>query len=102
VLPLLAALNQVTKAQVAFRQTLQIICVLIGGREERQLRPSCEERRVWPQIRGGFGCFALLDRGPRGQDIVIVLQRHLDGFIKRNPHGSLSLGQRECRQNRND
>ena len=57
-------------------------------REQRQVFPIGEERRVRAQVGGDFHGLVLLDRGPRGLQGMVVLERQLDGLVERDLGGS--------------
>ena len=94
VLPLLASLKQVADAQVKLRNVVQVIRAELAGLENRQKLPIAQNHWVRTQIGSDLFRFALLDRGARRQDVVVVPQRHLNGVVKRNGHRCWILGQR--------
>jgi hypothetical protein len=91
VLPLLAALNQVAKTQVCLGRVAEILAVLRGWREQRQIFPVGEEIRIGTEVGRGFLGLALLNRGARRQYVVVVLERQLNGFVERDSDRTLGL-----------
>ena len=98
--PLVAALDQVTQPHVALGRGLEVVrhALALRAGEERQVFPVGEERRIRAQIGGDFRGLVLLDGGPGGLQGVVVLERHLDGLIQRNPDRRLLRERRIRRQ----
>ena len=104
-LALVAALDQVAEADIPFGIILQVIWsghaviqvwILLGRGAERQIFPVRKQRRIRAEIGCDFQIQALVDRGTRSDHVVIVLERHLNGLVQRDPDGAArSLG--ECR-----
>jgi hypothetical protein len=84
-LPLLAALDQVAKTRVDFGGVVQILAIEVRGREKGQVLPIAEERGIGAEVGGYLLGLALLNRGARRQQVVVVLQRKLNGFVERDP-----------------
>ncbi len=94
VLALLPAFDQIAETEIAFGRVVQILGVLTRT-VERKVFPISKQRRVGAQVRSGLFGFALLNRGPRCQQVVVVLERHLNGLVERDTGRSSALG--ECR-----
>src|SRR5208282_6511786 len=82
--------NQVADADVAFRVVVQILAgglasievrVLMRRRAQRQILPIRKERGIGAQVLRDLLGLALLDRGRHSQQVVVVLQRHLNGLV---------------------
>ena len=88
VLPLLAALKQVADAKIELCRVVQVIGAELIGLEDRQELRVAQKHWVRAQIRRRLFRLILLNHGSRSQQIVIVLERHLDRIIQRNlsPH----------------
>ena len=93
-LPLLAALEQIADAEVKLRCIVEVVGAELTRLEDRQKLRVAQQHRIRPQIGRCFFRLALLDRGARGQQIVIVLKSHLNGIVKRN--GLCARLLREC------
>ena len=100
VLPLLAALKQIADAQVELRRIVEVVGAELAGLKDRQKLRSRQEHRIRPQIGGDLFRLVLLNRGPRGQQIVIVLERHLNRVIERDGHRGPILRKRVRRGRR--
>ena len=105
VLTLVAAFNQVAEADVTFGIILQIIWGGHAGIQAGILlfrRPSGKYSQSVKELDSGAGwpLFPSPSSGrssfERDQDIVIVLERQLNGFVQRDPHGA-ARGLAECR-----
>ena len=97
VLPLLSPLKQVADAQVELRCVVEVILTELARLKNRQKLPIAQYHRVGTQVRSDLFRFALLDGGARGEEIVVVPERHLNGVIQRNGHRCRILSQRLSR-----
>ena len=84
VLPLLAALKQIADAEIELCRIVEVIGAELTGLEDRQELRVTQKHRVRAQIGRGFFGLVLLNHGSRSQQIVIVLERHLDRVVQRN------------------
>ncbi len=84
VLPLLAALEQIADAEVKLRGVVEVIAAEIAGLEDRQELRVTEEHRVRTQVGRCFFGLVLLNHGAGSHQIVVVLERHLNGVVKRD------------------
>ena len=98
VLPLLSPLKQVADAQVELRYVVEVIRAELARLKNRQELPIAQYHRVGTQVGRNLFRFALLDRRARGEQIVVVPQRHLNGVVQRNGHRCRILSQRLSRR----
>ena len=84
VLPLLSTFEQVAHACVELRRIVHVVGAEITGLEDRQKLRVAQKHRIRPKVGGDLFRLVFLDRGPRRQQIVIVLKRHLDRLIQRD------------------
>ena len=64
-----------------------------GLKNRQELRVQ-GEHWIRPQVRGDFQRLVLLNGGARRFQIVVVLERHLDGLIHGDAHGAVRLPRR--------
>ena len=85
-LPLAAALEQIAEPHVKLRRRVDVVrAELVRLKDGQKLRVA---RQHWirPQVRRNFFGLVLLHHGALCQQIVVVLQRHLDRVIQRDLH----------------
>jgi hypothetical protein len=84
-----SALERVTNTDVKFRDGVEVVGCGSGKRNEEAVEG---EYGVGMDRGSEFLSLALLNLRPRGAQSVIVIERHLDGLIKRDP----GLGLAQC------
>ena len=94
VLPLLAALEEITDADVELRRLVDVVLAELIGLEDRQELRVAEDHGIGPEVGGDLLGLALLDRRTLRQKRVIVGERQLDGVIERDLHRDLGRGGR--------
>ena len=91
VLPFLSALEQIADAQIKLRRIVDIIRAELVRLENRDELRVAEQHGIGTQVRRNFLGLALLDRCARGQQIMVVPQRHLDRVVERDFHRTLNV-----------
>ena len=66
---------------------------LAGLKNRKELRVQ-GEHGIGPQVCGDFQSLVLLNGGARRFQIVVVLQRHLNGLVHADAHGAMHLPRR--------
>ena len=100
-LPLAPALEQIAEPHVKLRRRIDVVRAELVRLEDRQKLRVALQHRIRPQVRRNFFGLVLLHHGALRQQIVIVLERHLNGVIERDLHrtarGRRSLCKRHAR-----
>src|ERR1035438_5047203 len=100
VLPLLAALKQITDSKIKLRRIVQVIAAELTRLEDRQELRVPQQHWIRTQVGRCFFRLVLLNHRSGSQQGVIVLERHLNGLIERNRHSSWILSKRICLRGR--
>ena len=100
VLSLLAALEQIADTQVELRRVVDVIGGELARLEDGKELRIAQEHGIGAQIRRGLFGLTLLDGGARRHQVVVMLQRHLNGVVERYGHRSGLLRERLCLRGR--
>src|ERR1700733_14397001 len=93
-LSLLAALKEIAHSQVKLRRVVDIVGTKVIWLEHRQELYITQKHRIRSQIRRNLLGFVLLNRGAGGEQIMVVLQRHLNSVVERDRQRRWALGER--------
>ena len=98
VLALPSALEEIAETEVKLGRVIEVAGVELAGLKDRKKLRVAQQHRVRPQVRGNLLGLALLDRGARGLQRVVVLEGQLNGLIEGDSHGPLRLSGKRARK----
>ena len=89
-----AAFEEVRDAQIELHGFVKVVRgEMTGLKNRKELRVRGEDG-IGPQVCGDFQSLVLLNGGARRFQIVVVLQRHLNGLVQTDAHGAMHLPRR--------